>query len=505
MISRASRSALVPSLLALGLLLVLLPDAGSRAQSRLPRSSGPPSPSLSSSPTSPPSTPPSRHPAAATPPDVGTFFDAASLDDSRAEPARERIAAAWRDGYAAPIVDMIDLMRRTSFVDPASWIRLNRLVGFLERQTGQSFGLDVDGWRRWTWALPYSPPSDYGAFKARLYAQLDPRFAEFFAPPVHASIRLDEVEWGGVPVNGIPPLDHPKSIPAREAEYLDDGNVVFGVFIDGAARAYPQRILAWHELASDRLGGREITLVYCTLCGTAIPYASRVGGRVRRFGTSGLLYESNKLMFDAGTHSLWSSIDGRPVVGPLVGSGLRLEALPIVTTSWGEWRRRHPDTTVLSIATGFARDYSEGAAYRDYFSTDQLMFDVSKHDSRLPNKAEVLVLRLPPSLAGDTGPVAISADFLSRHPVYEVDIPAPRLVVITSPAGANRVYLAGARRFTGMDAAGRVRDGQGRAWTVSEDALRATFDPTLELARVPAHRAFWFGWFAQHPDTLLIK
>lgn len=448
---------------------------------------------------------PVPRPDAATPPGIETFFAAADLDEAQAQPARQRLAAAWDEGFAALFLDMIDLMRRTSFVDPISWVRLNRLARFLEEQTGQDFGLDIDAWHRWEWSRPYRPHPDYGAFKGRLYAQLDPRFADFFRPPVRTAIRLDEVQWGGVPVNGIPPLDHPRTLTAADADYLDDDNVVFGVSIEGRDRAYPKRILAWHELALDRLGDREITLVYCTLCGTAIPYESRVGDRVRTFGTSGLLYESNKLMFDAGTHSLWSSIEGRPVIGPLVGSGLRLTALPIVTTTWGEWKRLHPRTTVLSLDTGYTRDYSEGAAYREYFATDRLMFDVSKHDARLPNKAEVLVLRLPPSEAGSAGPVAISAAFLSSKPVYELELDGRRLVVVTSPAGANRVYLSNGRRFEAREGPERVIDAEGRAWEVAEDALVATFDPSLRLPRVPAHRAFWFGWYAQHPETRLIE
>jgi hypothetical protein len=277
------------------------------------------------------------------------------------------------------------------------------------------------------------------------------------------------------------------------------------VFADGVARAYPKRILAWHEMALDRVGDLDITLVYCTLCGTVIPYESRVGGRLRKFGTSGFLYRSNKLMFDEETHSLWSSLDGTPVVGPLVGSGLRLSLRAVVTTTWAEWRRAHPETTVLALDTGFTRDYSEGAAYRDYFSTDALMFDVWKKDARLRNKAEVLVLRSAAE-TGDAGPpVAIAADFLRDHHVYHVDVSQLDLVVITTAAGANRVYRAASHRFTRSDREGRVFDSMGRAWIVEEEQLRATFDPALRLPRAPAHRAFWFAWYAQHPETALIR
>jgi hypothetical protein len=440
-------------------------------------------------------------PAAA--PAVDDFFAASSLDESVAAPARERLAAAWRDGYAAMLVDEVDLMRRTSLVDPRSWIRLNRLAQFLEEQTGQDFGLDVDAWRTWVWSLPYEPHPDYGAFKGRLYGQIDPRFAQFFRAPVDSTIRLDEVQWGGVPVNGIPPLDHPEHIDAGEADFMADDNVVFGITIDGVSRAYPKRILAWHELAGDAIAGRELTIVYCTLCGTVIPYDSRAGGKLRRFGTSGLLYQSNKLMFDESTHSLWSSLSGKPVIGPLVGSGLELDFEPVVTTTWGEWRRRHPDTTVLSLDTGYRRDYSEGAAYRQYFASDALMFDVSKHDSRLPNKAEILALRLE-SPDGSAEPLAISSDFLSRHPVYTVDAD-PALVVVTSRGGANRVYRCGTQRFVRVDEDGRVVDDEGRAWNIAEAALTLASDAGVSLPRVPAYRAFWFGWYAQHPDTMLIQ
>ncbi len=443
--------------------------------------------------------------APATDPPIAAFFDAASLNRARAEAARETLAAHWRNGYAAMIVDELDLMRRTGVVSPQSWVQLTYLAEFLQQVTGQSFGPDIDRWRQWVWSLPYEPHADYGEFKRRLYAKLDPDFAQFFRGDVRPAIRLDEIQWGGVAVNGIPPLDHPAHVPAADASYLADDNIVFGVSVDGAPRAYPKRILAWHELALDKVGGRELTIVYCTLCGTVIPFDSIVGDKLRKFGTSGLLYESNKLMFDAGTSSLWSSITGEPVVGPLVGSGLKLAALPVVTTTWGEWRRRHPDTTVLSIPTGFRRDYSEGAAYREYFATDALMFDVSKHDPRLPNKAQVLVLQPAPAPGETLPPVAISADFLRGRPVFHVDVGARRLVVITDGTGANRVYESGAHRFESLGADGRAIDSDGRAWTIREDALEAAFDPSAKLPRVPAHRSFWFGWYAQNPDTRLIK
>jgi len=280
---------------------------------------------------------------------------------------------------------------------------------------------------------------------------------------------------------------------------------VFGVVVNGEARAYPRRILAWHEMAIDSLGGAEITVVYCTLCGTVIPYNSVVAGKRIGFGTSGLLYRSNKLMFDEETMSLWNTIDGTPVVGPLAGSGLQLTSHPAVTTTWGEWRAAYPETTVLALETGHKRDYSEGAAYRDYFSHDRLYFQVSKADRRLKNKAEVLVMRVRPVAGGDAQPVAIAADFLKRSTVFHFEAAGRRFVAVTTRGGANRVYLLNQHQvaFESQTVTDALLNTSGRKWNLREDAL-ALSDRSISLPRYTAHRAFWFGWYAQYPETLLL-
>jgi hypothetical protein len=311
-----------------------------------------------------------------------------------------------------------------------------------------------------------------------------------------------------VSVNGIPPLHYPKTLPAGEARYLRDGHVVFGLVVNGEARAYPKRILAWHEMAVDRVGGVELTVVYCTLCGTVIPYESTVEGRVLRFGTSGLLYRSNKLMFDEDTGSLWSTLEGRPVIGPLAAFDVALVSHPVVTTTWGEWTAMHPETSVLSLETGYERDYSEGAAYRDYFSHDRLYFQVARSDDRLKNKAEVLTFTVRQAVGPGTTPVAIDAEFLEDNPVYHLEVRGRRLVVVTSRRGANRVYALGSATaaFETVSRDGlSVLDSAGRRWRITEEALVAEGGPAARLPRVVAQRAFWFGWYAQFPETLLVR
>ena len=434
-------------------------------------------------------------------PEIRLFLQASAPDDRQAEDALRQIGMEWRVGYAGIIWDLARFVRPPS----TQIFQFFRLISFLQDQTGQEFGPDLVGWHDWIWDQPYDPHPDYALFKGLLYGRIDPRFEAFFPRGVESVIRLDEIAWGGVPVNGIPPLEDPKRLDAAEASYLSDDHIVFGIALGGEARAYPKRILAWHEMARDTLGGVELTIVYCTLCGTVIPYESVAAGRHLRFGTSGLLYRSNKLMFDHQTHSLWNTFEGVPVVGELAGSGLRLTPHAVVTTTWGEWRDTHPTTTVLSLDTGHPRDYSEGVAYRHYFSTDELMFPVSNTDNRLPNKEEVLVMQLDdPSLAGGRRPLAIAAAFLQRNRVFHHAFAGRNLVAVTSTQGANRVYDAQEVQFVRHLDDQRVADQMGRAWRITEEALTLDGDPSVRRVRVPAHRAFWFGWYAQFPDTALI-
>ena len=433
------------------------------------------------------------------PPQLGWFIEAATPEDAMAGAALEKIAGQWDDRYASLVVDLVQVVQKRD----DGYRILERLTGFLEKQTGQAFGLDLKRWRRWLVSLPYNPHPEYLSFKSFVYQAVDPSMAQFFPSDVNSRIRLDEIEWGGVRVNGIPPLDMPEHIPASEAGYLQDSNLVFGVSLNGESRAYPKRILAWHEMARDKLGGVEFTFVYCTLCGSAIPYLNEVGGRVYEFGTSGLLFRSNKLMFDKQTMSLWSSIEGSPVVGSLADSGLQLQIVPVVTTGWKEWREAHPETTVLSLATGHQRDYSEGAAYRDYFATQELMFSVQAEDERLQRKDEVLTLLLPSTEGDVRQAIAISTRLLKKNPVFHF-VAARELVVLTSPRGASRVYQVGATRFTRLRK-NRLEDTEKRNWRVTEEALLLEEGEPERLDRVPASQAFWFGWFARFPDTRLIR
>jgi hypothetical protein len=177
-------------------------------------------------------------------------------------------------------------------------------------------------------------------------------------------IRLDEIQAGGPAKNGIQALDHPAFVSASEADQtLKAQDMILGVVFSGVAKAYPVRILNWHEVVNDDAGEQPVLVTWCPLCGSGLVYDPRLDGRRYTFGVSGFLYQQNLLFFDHETESLWSQLRGQSVAGPLAGKSLRL--LPVSTTTWEEWKAEHPQTSVLSFQTGYKRDYARDP-YQDF-------------------------------------------------------------------------------------------------------------------------------------------
>ena len=400
----------------------------------------------------------------------------------------------WEKGFTAPLIETLSLRYRSAATE--------QIITLLERKTGQNFNHNPQEWYFWLWNQPEYIGDYYANFKSFAYSQIDPKFHQYFNERQgQARIRLDEIRWGGVVQDGIPPLRQPKMLLAQDADYLQDDNVVFGIEINGDARAYPKRILAWHEMFVDTIGGTEIAGVYCTLCGTVIPYKTTANGVRYELGTSGFLYRSNKLMYDKKTQSLWSTVKGEPVLGPLVDQGIALEHIGMVTTTWGEWKRRHPTTSVLSLDTGHNRNYGEGVAYNAYFSTDRLMFNTPFSDNRLKNKQEVLALRF---FASPKEQLAIDTDFLINNPLYVNNIGRQKVLVLTDTSGANRVYDPKDVMFVSYDQDSTLIDSKGQKWRLEEDSLISQNSQKI-LTSLPYRRAFWFGWHAAFPNTKLIK
>jgi len=418
------------------------------------------------------------------------------LLNSSSRDEREQIEAleiSWTQAFIPASVEIYNFI-------PSSDIR-RVILRKLKETTGQDYGTNMNDWYRWLWNEPELKIAGYDNFKASFYKNIDPRFERYFKDrAASARIRLDEIRWGGVRQDGIPPLRQPDMITAKQAKYLDDDNIVFGIEVNGDVRAYPKRILAWHEMFVDNVGGIDFAGVYCTLCGTVILYETEAKGLPHTMGTSGFLYRSNKLMYDKATQSLWNTIKGEPVLGPLVDKDIALTHQSVVTTTWGKWKDLHPDTKVLSLKTGHRRDYGEGVAYHEYFATDNLMFNTPYSDQRLKNKQEVLALRFKKFPREQ---LAISADFLRKNPVYSGNIKDQKFVILTDETGANRVYDPEDVTFIRFRKNGTALDLSGETWQVEESKLVASDGRTLK--RLPYHRAFWFGWHATYPNSRLVK
>ncbi|MGI8925310.1 MAG: DUF3179 domain-containing protein [Tepidiformaceae bacterium] len=335
---------------------------------------------------------------------------------------------------------------------------------------------------------PEDDSPQYLAFKHRLLATLQQEIGDFVRPEAKRAISGQEILWGGVCVDCIPPLETPKLVtPAQADAWISPVDQVIGIEINGDARAYPRRIIDWHEMVNDTVGGVPVSLAYCTLCGSAILYDGRVGGRVFDFGTSGLLYRSNKLMYDRQTRTLWEQYTGEPVWGELVGSGIQLEILPAVHTTYGEWLRDHPGTKVLDIETGFQRDYGSGVAYEDYFASPQLMFPAPDRSGPLKVKDVVFAVRVEGELT------AYPVNLLASRGFVQDRIGSKGVVVVgTGDGSGGRAFADGGVTFTAADRkAGRLTSQDGREWQVTETALVGSDGTRLE--RLPGHNSFWFS------------
>ena len=357
-------------------------------------------------------------------------------------------------------------------------------------------GAKVDGWfdaMLWQQAHPeVVPHPSFRDIKLQVFEAIDPSFLRFLGGerslPANLAIRFEEITWGGVQVDGIPSLDNPDLVAADAADYLKDDDLVFGVEINGDARAYPLRIMGWHEMFNDVIGGVPVALAYCTLCGAGILFETDVEGYDETFvfGSSGFLYRSNKLMFDRQTDSLWNQFTGKPVSGPLLDSGIELKIRPVTITSWQEWRESNPDTRVLSLETGHLRDYGSGVVYRDYFASPDLMFPALVDEENLRQKDYVFGIRdvaaskAWPIIAFEGG--AVINDVIGIRDIVLIGDAATRTV---------RAYDRGGRTFTAGDGSDTLSAADGE-WQIGEDAL--TGPDGTRLARVPGHIAYWFAW-----------
>jgi hypothetical protein len=232
------------------------------------------------------------------------------------------------------------------------------------------------------------------------------------------------------------------------------------------------------------------------LCGSGILYNTTVSDTTYTFGSSGFLFRSNKLMYDTQTQSLWHSLTGEPVVGPLTHSGIKLAVLPVVITTWEDWVRTHPTTVVLDINTGFDRDYTPGKPYGDYFASPDTMFPVSPRDTRLPPKTYVFALRR------DNQAKAYPLKLLSQMRVVNDRFAGiPVTLIANAKTRTARAYERRTYRFKpGKTAQELIETTSGDLWHVQAKGLVHS-DRGENLPPLGGHISYWFGWYAFYPHT----
>ncbi len=394
---------------------------------------------------------------------------------------RSESLAAFEQRGQTDVVPVLIQALRFNPQDPQLRAVLVKLTG----QPDQSWG----DWMLWQENNPQIKPFDgFDLFKAKVATLIDPNFSVFLYPGVHHSIRLEEIAWGGVNKDGIPSLDNPVLLNAEDAEYLKEDDLVFGVSINGDTRAYPLRIMDWHEMFNDVIGGVPVALAYCTLCGSGILYETDLGdGKESKiFGSSGFLYRSNKLMYDKQTHSLWNQFTGRPVVGFLTGSKVELKTRPVTITTWQQWQKHNPKTKVLSLETGFRRDYGSGVAYREYFSSPELMFPVSVDQSEHLAKSYVFVLRV----SGKEKAWPLS-DFRKSKIINDKVDGLSFILVGDEETRTVRAYQGNGEVFsTGEGDVALISESDN--WQLTENELISSSGE--KLARLPGHISYWFAW-----------
>ncbi|MEL7428606.1 MAG: DUF3179 domain-containing (seleno)protein [Pseudomonadota bacterium] len=246
------------------------------------------------------------------------------------------------------------------------------------------------------WDIP-APPG-YLDVKREIFTNMVPGWEKIF---VEGDIDWRLVSWGGVLIddrahdqtdencNCIPAADNPETSTAEQATWLKDDDIVFGIEVNGEYRAYPRRIMEVREMVNDTLGGRDLGIPYCTLCGAAQAYfTDRMPKGVERpiLRTSGLLIRSNKVMYDLVTHSVFDTFLGKAVTGPLHEKGIQLKQASVVTTSWGAWKTAHPATTVLVESLALGRDFD----FRNNRDADGPIFPVGDVDPRLPVHEDII-------------------------------------------------------------------------------------------------------------------
>jgi hypothetical protein len=307
------------------------------------------------------------------------------------------------------------------------------------------------------------------ASTAAIAAACAPRVDLPQASPSGKTDELDEISQlitsGGPPPDGIPPVEKPIYISIDEAsKQWNDDAVVDAFVIDGEPRAYPRFITVWHEIVNESAAGKPISITYCPLTGSTLVFSGALpDGRTTTFGTSGMLYNSNLVMYDRATKSMWPQLLGVAVRGERKGDRLS-EVGGAVTTTFGRWKAKFPNGLVLSKNTGHARAYGTWP-YGDYATAAGVMFPVRYTDDHFHPKKIVVGVR-----AGGAALAIPKDEFVAQRKEQRIQVGGREMV--------------------------------------------ATYDAELDAVRVlargpdepaSAYEVMWFAWYAFNPKTEVLR
>ena len=320
-------------------------------------------------------------------------------------------------------------------------------------------------------------------------------------------VPLDQIVSGGPPPDGIPSIDNPKFVTVHEAgnNFLSDSDLVLGININGDIRAYPLLILVWHEIVNDKVGRVPVAVTYCPLCFTNQVFNRTIGpNQVLQFGTSGKLYNSNLVMYDRTSKSLWSQALGQAIVGKYAGQ--KLQRIPFDISYWKDWKQLYPNSKILSKDTGFSRPYGADP-YGDYYTSNQLYFPVSNHDNRLGLKEKIVGLDNGEAM-GEVQYKAYKLQQIETQKVINDDIGGKPVTLFSLHPAMIRVYdrmIIGDKmlEFEYNESNNKITDKQtGTEWNFDGDAVKGRLKGT-HLTRLPFDEGFWFEWVAFHSQTAL--
>lgn len=364
-------------------------------------------------------------------------------------------------------------------------------------------------WETWYSQQDIEPLAGFDDWKLRLYRSFLPPVGRLLDVEPRA-FDLQDVRWGNCDPSFLAALNAPDFAPgdAVDAEgaggeyerYLDADDRIFGFEFGGQTYAVPRWVLFPHEMLNVELDGVQLSLTFCTLCNAPILYDCRVDDRSLTFGSTGMLLDGNKIMFDEETESLWSQHRGVPIAGEFAAGDVHLDVLPVTQTDWADWKDSHPDTLALDIDTGYDYEYrfydDNIGFFRHYWENeDAVQPGVEVADGVLSEKESVYGV-----VGDDAGTVRIyPVEAVRENGPFVDELDGREVVVVIDATDDVAVYEAPASPVERDDA--DLADADGRRWTVTRDALVNGDDRRDRLA---GRHGLWFAFRLQYDDATVV-